>query len=483
MKDLNFIKKHPLIKNIKNFNFIKKLIKQYPKAQFYLVGGAIRDIILKQSNITDIDFVFCKIPQEQLIKSLKPFGDVNLVGKNFGVIKLRSKKLKKYNEIDIALPRTEKSIYKTGARKDFNITSNPYIEIKEDLKRRDFTINSIAYDLKSNNIIDPFNGIKDIKQRLIKTVLTPKKRFREDYSRLLRAIRFACQFNFKIEKNTKQEIEKMAKHVNSPYVSKDLAGNEINKTFYYNASHALKLFDNTNILKQILPETFATKKKIIVINQNKKLNNKQKDKKINIFTTTKTFIQNIQNKKNEFKTQKAYLTSILAALLSFTEYSPKMENPFIQSAKKAEKIIKNFKLTKLYDQTIDSKQIKWLIENLKFSNSTHIKNINILEIEKIFITHEFSKELLILLKSLGNVFAQYDINNFKLSYNLLNKKIKQRFPQKKAPKKLINGHDVKKLNIKSGPLIGKILDRIRELQLKNKIRTKKQALDYIKKNF
>src|SRR4030042_7168728 len=86
--------------------------------------------------------------------------------------------------------------------------------LDEDLKRRDFTINALAYDIINNKIIDIFNGREDIKNKVIKAIGEPVDRFNEDSLRMLRACRFSSQLNFKIEDNTLDAIKKMSKNIN-----------------------------------------------------------------------------------------------------------------------------------------------------------------------------------------------------------------------------------------------------------------------------
>ena len=160
--------------------FIKQLIKKFPKADLFLVGGAVRDEILGRET-KDFDFVIRGVSKDNLQKFLTTQGKVDLVGKKFGVFKFKPKGWKGL-EIDIALPRTEHSINFSGAYKDFKIQSNAKLKIEDDLSRRDFTINAMAFNIKKQELVDPFNGQVDLKKQKIKAVGKPEQRFREDYS-------------------------------------------------------------------------------------------------------------------------------------------------------------------------------------------------------------------------------------------------------------------------------------------------------------
>lgn len=132
------------LKTWKNKPFIKQLMRTFPQAEVFLVGGVVRDTILGRET-KDIDLVVRNVSKKDLEKFLAKQGKVNLVGKNFGVFKFKPKGWKD-GDIDIALPRTEHSLNMTGAYKDFKIQSNAKLNIEADLSRRDFTINAMAFN-------------------------------------------------------------------------------------------------------------------------------------------------------------------------------------------------------------------------------------------------------------------------------------------------------------------------------------------------
>ena len=153
--------------------------------RLYLVGGAIRDSILNKP-IFDRDYCVVGLEKEEFMRL---FPNAHIRGKSFEVFDLEG--------CEFALARTEKKIGK--GHKQFEITTSKKITIKEDLKRRDITINSIAQDVLTKEIIDPFNGTKDIKNEIIKAT---SDKFLEDPLRVYRVARFASQFEFRVEKNT-----------------------------------------------------------------------------------------------------------------------------------------------------------------------------------------------------------------------------------------------------------------------------------------
>lgn len=187
--------------------------------QMYLVGGAVRDRLFYEihklgKDPKDFDLMASKITETKLMHILKKHGKVKEVGKQFGIITFRPTDKRIVREIEIALPRTEES---TGAGyRDFIIKSDPFIPIEEDLSRRDATINSIAVAIRSiddlyrnislDEIVDPFNGVKDIRELIWRAVGDPRKRFLEDPTRMMRCIRQASAFGLRVEKDTLNAI-------------------------------------------------------------------------------------------------------------------------------------------------------------------------------------------------------------------------------------------------------------------------------------
>ncbi len=188
-------------------DFIEEIIKY--GGEVYLVGGSVRDRFLKRKH-NDIDLLVRLLNIDTLESILTKHGKIKEVGKSFGIIIFKTES----HEFDIALPRTEVS---TGpGYRDFEIVADKDIPIEVDLGRRDATINAIAmrvFDMKdvisdslNDHIVDPFNGISDINNKLWRAVNDPYKRFTEDPTRILRVLRQSAQFDLEIEKLTKQAI-------------------------------------------------------------------------------------------------------------------------------------------------------------------------------------------------------------------------------------------------------------------------------------
>jgi tRNA nucleotidyltransferase/poly(A) polymerase len=184
----------PAANIIRPTNFYSELLKH--GCEVYLVGGVVRDYLLSKSQSKDIDLLIRNKSMESIVTILQGFGNVDLVGASFGIIKFHSSELRL--TLDIALPRTE--VKQSEGHTGFDVVSDPWLDVEIDLQRRDLTINSIAYNIATDEMIDPFNGIQDIKDKKIRA--TSISSFIDDPLRMLRAVVFASRFKFMIEEST-----------------------------------------------------------------------------------------------------------------------------------------------------------------------------------------------------------------------------------------------------------------------------------------
>ena len=156
-----------------------------------IVGGYVRDAILDIDS-NDIDIELYNVNSFEYVEILlNEFGSINTVGKSFGICKLKYKNL----ELDFSLPRVDSKI--ASGHQGFNIKVDSSLDFKSASSRRDFTINAIGYDIKEKTLLDPFHGIKDLKEKRLKAV--DLKKFDEDPLRVLRAIMFSARFDFTLE--------------------------------------------------------------------------------------------------------------------------------------------------------------------------------------------------------------------------------------------------------------------------------------------
>lgn len=210
----------------------------------YVIGGYVRDLLLNRPS-NDIDIVVVGNGLELAEKVAKKLRvkEVHLF-KSFGTAHF------KYKELDIEFVGARKESYNRDSRKP--IVENGTLE--EDQKRRDFTINALALDLRNTNygnLIDPFNGIEDLKQGVIRTPLAPSNTYSDDPLRMMRAIRFATQLQFKIAQP--EAIKENAERLS--IISTERIIEEVNKIILSSVpSRGFKLLYATHLLHQFFPE-------------------------------------------------------------------------------------------------------------------------------------------------------------------------------------------------------------------------------------
>ncbi|WP_196891553.1 CCA tRNA nucleotidyltransferase [Aureivirga marina] len=217
----------------------------------YVIGGFVRDFILKRGNAKDIDVVAVGsgIDLAKKVASLLPNKPKVQVFKTYGTAMLR------FQEVEIEFVGARKESYTEDSR-------NPKVEsgsLEDDQNRRDFTINALALSLNKNNfgdLLDPFDGIKDLESKIIRTPLDPDITYSDDPLRMMRAIRFATQLGFTIEQNSLDAITKNAERID--IITKERIIVEINKIMLSPVpSLGFKLLYKTLLLQRIMPELTA----------------------------------------------------------------------------------------------------------------------------------------------------------------------------------------------------------------------------------
>ena len=229
---------------------IQDIAKQFEQHDFqiYLVGGCVRDLLLKKS-LKDWDFTTNATPEQ--ITALFPD---SFYDNSFGTVGIPIEIGEEKHVVEVTTFRTEKE-YKDHRHPE-SVAWGKTIE--EDLSRRDFTVNAMAVSLSSlsqnkQDIIDPYNGQEDLEKKLIRAVGDPAKRFKEDALRLMRAIRLATQLTFSIETSTLQEVIRDAALLTK--IANERIRDELVKILASEYPYdGIMLLKNTELLKYILPE-------------------------------------------------------------------------------------------------------------------------------------------------------------------------------------------------------------------------------------
>ena len=237
-------------KNLKLFKIISKIAEENNQ-QVYIVGGYVRDLLMGKNKDTDIDFV---TEGSGIILAQKVANFINPEIK-ISVFKTYGTAMFRYEGIDLEFVGARKESYSEESR-------NPEVEqgtLEDDQKRRDFTINALAISLNKDDfgkLVDPFNGVEDIRNKVLRTPLEPEKTYSDDPLRMMRAIRFASTLKFSIEKSSFLAIKKEVERIKIVTIERVMV--EFNKIMLSEKpSIGLKLLKDTGLLGLIIPELTA----------------------------------------------------------------------------------------------------------------------------------------------------------------------------------------------------------------------------------
>ena len=427
-----------------------EIIKKLKQAGFkaYWAGGCVRDMLLGIKP-KDFDIVTSAKPEEieKLLEHTIP------IGKEFGVILA----VQNGHHFEVATFRSDAG-YTDGRRPDAVIFTNA----EEDAKRRDFTINGMFYDPITDQVLDYIGGQKDLDARLIRFIGKPGERIMEDHLRILRAIRLKNVLNFQYEPKTYEAILKHASLLIDK-VSNERIRDEMNKIISSKyAVHAFQDLEDTAVLKIILPAIHKMKGVAQPYEYHREgdvwthamnaLASLPEDAPLTLRWAT---LLHDVGKPETFK---------LAERIRFDTHDRKSRDI-------ARKILTTLHFDKKF---ID--EVCWLIEH-------HMIVVPLLEMPEgrrlHWFHHPYFKNLLALFYSDARGTTPSDLEIIDRIKQLYDDAIK-RLP--KPPKPLLHGEDIMKLfQLKPGKKVGYILQKVREKQLAGELKTKKQALDWLKK--
>ena len=426
---------------------MKKIEKSGYKA--YLVGGAVRDTILG-SHSKDYD-IATNIPMDQLGKLFKTY-DIGK-SKDFGIVVVKQGG---YN-FEIAMFRND-GTYLDGRRPEsVQITTS----FKDDVERRDFTINAMGINSRGD-IIDFFNGKRDIKNKILKTVGDPYKRFGEDYLRMMRLGRFASKLDFKIDKDTKKAAQKLSHNI------KGLAPERIKDELMKSASQSgekfakyIEILDKLKLLKFILPEIVNLK----FFKERLDFHPETKGHGGTVYSHVMAALK-VSNTKDPIKNLAILLHDVgKGVTLTHKEGLPRYLGHAKKSMDLVDAIADRLKMS--------NKERKSLI----FAVGNHMKFHDILDMKPSKIAKLVSDDNWEALVAVGRAdeYARgYMFKHAGEFEKIVDKavKVKEKFGAKQVNKqiKIVDGNDVIKLTgLKPGPKIGKIITIVTAWVMDNNI--------------
>ncbi|MBI3802742.1 MAG: CCA tRNA nucleotidyltransferase [Nitrospirae bacterium] len=482
------------------FPFLAALEERFPAGEIYLVGGAVRDLLLGRET-KDYDFLIRGIPAEALKEFLRSYGKVNWVGKSFGVYKFMPKGLGLEEPIDIALPRTERSFMKGGGRRDFEVQSDPQLPVEEDLRRRDFTVNAIAADLKQKRLIDPFGGVADLKSGLLRAVGEPAQRFAEDTSRLLRGLRFACQFGFDLEEKTWRALcggisaLSAVREEGTPVVPREIVAKEFVKAVVSDPVRAFDLWDESGAFRELIPELLRMKGC-----PQPEMYHTEGD----VWTHTRLALSILASPAFQEEFGHTYDAETALAVLfhdigkPYTLQTPerhgvdriRFNNHDQVGARLAREISGRLKLSSYAKGSryhVDEEALAWLIEKHLILVHGEVDQLRAATIEKNFLTpYRPGAKLLQLIFCDGSATIPPAGAPQLVYYHRLRERIRGMealsAERSRVPPPLLSGGEVMELlGLSPGPEVGKCLALLREEQLSGRVHGRPEAVDFIRK--
>lgn len=479
------------------FEFARELGKRYPECGIYLVGGCVRDIVLERDS-KDYDFIVRRIPEKTLMRELKRMGQIDLVGKSFAVFKFKPEGSEEV--IDIALPRRDISAG-TGGYKDSEAQSDPEMPVEEDLKRRDFTMNAMAWDVRESKLIDPHGGLLDILEKKVKAVGDPRERFKEDYTRMLRALRQAAAFGFEIEPATMEAIVSEMTHINDERKNKEgktervvaqerIAG-ELLKGLKADPVRTMDLWDESGAIRELMPELLKMKGC-----EQPKIFHSEGD----VWVHTRLALEKLSSPefKELFGDEKPPVEVALAVLLHDVGKPLSMQTPEkdgverisfighdVAGAPVAEDILRRLKFSAAEGFKVSPEHIRWLVEEHLFGHNVDPKQAKSSTIAKRFLSPNHSGRDLLMVTFADAAAAvrpdgAVDTSRLKEYVEVVNE-LEKKFGGKRV-KPLLNGDDVMRiLGIKPGPKVKEALERLIDAQGAGEVTSPEEAEAFLKK--
>lgn len=445
--------------------------EQFPDADIYLVGGTLRDVLLGRTP-DDIDIVIRNVAIETLSSWLQAHGAFEIAGKRFGTFKFSPHGCAGQSPIDIALPRKEMiGEEHFSGRSDLSVQFDPKLPIQDDLSRRDFTVNAIAYDLRRHKFIDPYGGMEDLHDGIIRAVENPTERFFEDATRMLRGLRFASQLRFGIEEHTWRAIQEFIVLLNNTrmledgthayVIPREMIGKEFILGFAAHPTHTLNLWRSSGALKQFMP-SIDTLQDVI-----------EEDGK-NAFERTIETLHMLEKPAflRTYKRQKPSATLLVAGLFSH------LQEDLSRNGFDVCKKLYFHQFPKRHRGFVDCSSVLWMLERLHTFEDQDPASMAPSDFERQFC-NERGAELLMLMHAVQIVSGRHSVARERLhtARRILEHMMTTICPDgTERLSELLSGHDLKQLGIPEGPAYRNIKNHIRDAQLTHRIHTKEEAI-------
>jgi poly(A) polymerase len=428
--------------------------------QAYLVGGCVRDLLLGREP-KDYDVATDATPNQVMAI----FPETYAVGAQFGVVLVpapdseeqkTASEASKSKTVEVATFRSDIGYSDGRHPNEVRFSKNP----GEDVERRDFTINGMLLDPLSGEVLDFVGGRRDLRSGIIRTIGDPQKRFGEDKLRMLRAIRFAASFDYRIDSDTFAAIRDSAEQIGA--VSRERVRDELTRMLTEGRGRrAFLLLDESGLLRQVLPEISAMKG----VRQPPEFHPEG-----DVFIHTLLLLDNLPHP--------CPMTLGWGALLHDVGKPPtfrvaeriRFDGHVDIGVKMAEEIC-----TRLRFSNEDAHQILALVENhMRFGDATRMKESTL---KKFLRLPHFDEHLALhradCLASHRNLAA----------YEFVRTKREEIPPEKMQPSPLVTGDDLIAAGHTPGPRFREILNAVEDAQLEGRLASRDAALDFVRRQF
>jgi poly(A) polymerase len=430
--------------------------------QAYLVGGCVRDLLL-QREPADYDVATSATPAQVM----EIFPDTYAVGAQFGVVLVPLPEEQRANgddgavakssTVEVATFRSDVS-YSDGRHPDeVRFSGDP----REDVARRDFTINGMMLDPTSGEVLDFVGGQSDLEVGIIRAIGDPERRFGEDKLRMLRAVRFAARFEYAIENDTLLAIQRRAREIS--IVSRERVRDELTKMLTEgHARRAFLLLDETGLLREVLPEISAMKG----VEQPPEFHPEG-----DVFEHTLLLLENLPQPCPATLAWGALLHDVgKPATFRIAPDRIRFDNHVDVGVKIAEEICERLR----FSNSVTAQVLALVDNHMRFGHVTRMKESTL---KKFLRLPRFEEHLALhradSLASHGNLST----------YELIREKLAETPPENIRPKVLITGDDLIAAGYAPGPRFREILEAVEDAQLEGRLSSREAAMEFVVREF
>jgi putative nucleotidyltransferase with HDIG domain len=423
--------------------------------QAYLAGGCVRDLVL-QREPADYDVATSATPAQVM----EVFPETYAVGAQFGVVLVpppENETATNRRPIEVATFRSDLG-YSDGRRPDeVRFSSDP----REDVARRDFTINGMMLDPLTDEVLDFIGGRQDLHAGIVRAIGDPERRFAEDKLRMLRAVRFAARFDFAIEEHTKAAIQRQAHEIN--VVSRERIRDELTKMLVEGrARRAFLLLDESALLKEVLPEISRMKG----VAQPPEFHPEG-----DVFTHTLLLLDHLPEPCPPTLAWGALLHDVgKPATFRIAPDRIRFDGHVDVGVKMAEEICGRLRFS-----NDDTAQVLALVDNhMRFGHVSRMKESTL---KKFLRLPDFDEHMA--LHRADSLASHRHLS----TYEFLQKKLAEIPPEKIRPIPLLTGDDLIAAGYKPGPRFKDILEVVEDAQLEGRLTSRKDALELVIRAF